>query len=151
MGKLEQTIKSEIIRLSKRELQKISVPLSREVRLLKSTVSQIRKAVLVLERFKALYKKESATGEIELKATSEAVKMSRFSPRLILSLRKRLGITQKELAILAGVTVGAVHHWEVGNFRPTDSKRTLLVALRKIRRRDVKRLLEKKDSKKGEN
>ena len=42
-----------------------------------------------------------------LEAAPEEVKISRFSPRLIRSLRKHLGITQKELAILAGVTVGA--------------------------------------------
>jgi transcriptional regulator with XRE-family HTH domain len=36
---------------------------------------------------------------------------------LLQSLRKRLGITQKELAILAGVTVGAAHLWEIGKFK----------------------------------
>ncbi len=32
MGKLEATIKSEIMRLAKRELTKVSVPLRRDVR-----------------------------------------------------------------------------------------------------------------------
>ena len=35
MGKLEATVKSEIMRLAKRELHKVSVPLKREVRLLR--------------------------------------------------------------------------------------------------------------------
>ena len=50
MGKMESIIKCEIVRLAKRELRRISVPLGRDVRLLESTVSQLRKAVLVLER-----------------------------------------------------------------------------------------------------
>jgi hypothetical protein len=49
MGTLEATIKSEILRLARRELRKVSVPLSRDVRLMKSTVSKLRKAVLTLD------------------------------------------------------------------------------------------------------
>jgi DNA-binding transcriptional regulator YiaG len=145
MAKLEQTIKSEIIRLSKREVRKISVPLSKEVRQLKSTVSQIRKAVLALERSTALLKKESAPGEIKLEATQEEVKQSRFSPRLIRSLRQHLKISQRELALLTGVTVGAAHLWEKGKFRPSDKKKALLVDLRKLGHQEVRKLLEEKN------
>jgi DNA-binding transcriptional regulator YiaG len=144
MGKLEATIKSEIMRLAKRELHKVSVPLRRDVRLLKNTVSQIRKAVLPLERFAAHQQKELARPEIGLKATPEEVKKSRFSPRLIRTLRKKLGITQKELAILAEVTVGAAHLWETGKFQPSSEKRGIIVALRKLRRREVRELLDRK-------
>jgi DNA-binding transcriptional regulator YiaG len=144
MGKLEAIIKFEIVRLAKREMRKITVPLGRDVRSLKNTVSQIRKAVSALERFTAHQQKELGKGKIPLEATPEEVKMSRFSPRLIRSLRGHLGITQKELSILAGVTVGAVHQWEIGKFRPKDEKKGLLVALRKLGRRDVRKLLEGK-------
>ena len=144
MGKLEKSIKSEIVRLAKREMRKTSVPLSRDVRLLKSTVSQLRKTVLALERFAAQQQKELKKRKIPLEATPEEVKKSRFSPALIRSLRKNLGISQKELAILAGVTVGAVHLWEKGNIEPKDEKKAVIVALRKLGRREVKKLLEEK-------
>jgi DNA-binding transcriptional regulator YiaG len=144
MGKMESIIKCEIVRLAKRELRRISVPLGRDVRLLKSTVSQLRKAVLVLERFKVHQQKVLGKRKVVLEASPEEVKGSRFSPRLIRSLRKHLGITQRELAVLAGVTVGAVHLWETGKFRPSDKKKGVLVALRKLRRGDVRRLLEEK-------
>jgi len=148
MGKLEATIKSEIERLAKRELHKVSVPLNREVRSLKSTVSQLRKAVLPLGRFAAQRQKELSKREIRLEAPPEEIKQSRFSPRLLQSLRKRLGITQKELAILAGVSVGAAHLWETGKFRPKDKKMGVLVALRKLNRREVRELLEQKRARK---
>jgi len=144
MGKLEGMIKSEIVRLAKREMRKISVPLGRDVRSLKSTVSQLRKAVFVLERFSAQRQKELGKERIPLEATPEEVKISRFSPRLIRSLRKHLGITQKELALLAGVTVGAVHQWESGMFKPGDKKRGVLVAIRKLGRREVRKLVEER-------
>jgi DNA-binding transcriptional regulator YiaG len=117
MGKFEGIIKSEIVRLAKREVRKISVPLGRDVWSLKSAVSQLRKAVLTLQRITAQQQKELEKGEMPLQAAPEEVKVSRFSPRLIRSLRGHLGLTQKELAILTGVTVGAVH------VRPSPSKR----------------------------
>jgi DNA-binding transcriptional regulator YiaG len=150
MGKLGVTIKSEIVRLAKREMRNTFVPLRRDVWLLKSTVSQLRKTVLALERFAAYQQKELKKRKIPLEATPEEVKKSRFSPRLIQSLRKHLGISQKELAILAGVTVGAVHLWEKGKFKPKDEKKSVMVGLRKLGRRDVRKLLEGKATNQGD-
>jgi len=147
MGKLEATIKSEIVRLAKREMRKTSVPLGRDVRLLKSAVSQLRKTVLALERFVAQQQKELKKRKIPVEATPEEVKKSRFSPALIRSLRRHLRITQKELAILTGVTVGAAHQWEIGKFKPKDEKKSVMVGLRKLGRRDVRKLLEEKTTK----
>ena len=144
MGKLEATVKSEIERLAKMEIRKTLVPLGRDVRSLKSTVSQIHKAVLILERLAAQQQKQFGKRKIPLEATPEEVKKSRFSPALIRSLRKHLGISQKELAILGGVTVGAVHFWESGRSKPKDEKKAVMVALRKLGRREVEKLLEER-------
>ncbi len=144
MARFEAIIKSEIVRLAKREVRKISVPLGRDVRSMKSTVSQLRKAVSTLQRITAQQQKQLEKGEMPLEAAPEEVKLSRFSPRLIRSLRGHLGITQKELAILTGVTVGAVHLWESGRFKPSEKKKAVMVALRKLGRREVRKLVEKK-------
>jgi DNA-binding transcriptional regulator YiaG len=146
MAKFETIIKSEIVRLAKREIKKISVPLSRDVRSLKNAVSQLRKAVLALQRMTTSQQKELEKRKMPLEATPEEVKESRFSPRLIRSLREHLGITQKELAILTDVTVGAVHLWEIGQFKPSMKKKAVMVALRKLGRREVRKLLEGKET-----
>jgi len=146
MGKFEGIIKSEIVRLAKREVRKISVPLGRDVWSLKSAVSQLRKAVLTLQRITTQQQKELEKGEMPLQAAPEEVKVSRFSPRLIRSLRGHLGLTQKELAVLTGVTVGAVHLWESGQFKPSEKKKAVIVALRKLGRREVRKLVEKKSA-----
>jgi DNA-binding transcriptional regulator YiaG len=111
---------------------------------LKNKVSQLRKIVLLLERSTAHQQKISGIREEILEASPEEVKASRFSPRLIQGLRRHLGISQKELAVLAGVSVMAVRQWETGKFRPKDEKKRVLVALRKLGRREVRRLLEEK-------
>ncbi len=146
MGKLEGVIKTEIMRLAKREMRKISVPLKWDVQSLKITVSQLRKAVVPLERFVSDQQKELAKHEIPLEVSPEELKKSRFSPRLIKTLRKKLGITQKELAILLGVTVGAAHQWEIGKFTPKPEKKAVLAALRKLGRTEVKKLLAQRAS-----
>ena len=144
MAKFESIIKSEMMRLAKREVRKVSVPLGSDVWSLKSAVSQLRKAVLTLQRITASQQKELERGKTPLEAAPEEVKISRFSPRLIRSLRGHLGITQKELAILTGVTVGAIHQWESGRFKPSMKKKAVMVALRKLGRREVRKLLEDK-------
>ena len=53
MGKMQSTITSEIIRLSAREMRKISVPLRKDVWQLKGMVSRLRKSVSEIQRFVA--------------------------------------------------------------------------------------------------
>jgi DNA-binding transcriptional regulator YiaG len=144
MGKMESIIKSEVQRLAKREIHKTLAPLAQDIRLLKNKVSQLQKIVSLLERSRAHQQKVSGIRKEPLEASPEEVKASRFSPHLIQSLRKHLGISQRELAVLVGVSLGAAHNWETGKFRPKDEKKRVLVALRKLRRREVRRLLEEK-------
>ena len=144
MGKVETIIKSEIVRLAKREMKQSFVPLNRQVRSLKATISQLRRTVQGLQRQAAQQEKMTGGERLSLEASPEEMKKARFSPRLIKSLRKKLGVTQKEMALLAGVTVGAIFQWEKGIFEPRGEKKKALVALRKLGRREAKKLLEEK-------
>jgi DNA-binding transcriptional regulator YiaG len=134
--------------LAKKEVRKVSRPLGRDLRSLRSVVSQLRRTVLGLQRITTSQQKELQKGKAVLEAPPEEVKESRFSPRLIRSLRRHLGVTQKELAILTGVTVGAVHLWESGQFKPSMKKKAVMVALRKLGRREVRKLLEGREPQK---
>lgn len=145
MAKLESIIKSEIIRLSKQEIRKVFSHLRRDVRLLRATVSKLRKSASELDRFRVAQEKILSKQEIKLEPSPEEVESSRFSPRLFRSLRKKLGVTQRDLAVLCGVTLGAVQSWESGKFRPKDEKRKVLVGLRKLGRSEVKKLLAQKE------
>ncbi len=144
MAKMEALIKSEIVRLAKREIRKIAMPLGRDVRAMKSTVSRLRRAVLEIQRFVTHQKAMLEKAQVPLAASQEEVAGARLSPFLIKRLRRRLGISQRALATLSGVTVGAVYQWETGKFKPRGEKKAFLVALRKLRRREVKKLIEEK-------
>jgi DNA-binding transcriptional regulator YiaG len=143
MGKLEGIIKDEIIRLAKRELRMKFVPLRRDVRSLKITASQLKKSVLALQRVVSQQVKQMGTKPVP-EVTPEDMKKARFSPRLIKSLRKHLGVSQRDMAKLAGVTAGAVFLWEKGKFEPKDDKKKILVGLRKLGRQNAKKLLAEK-------
>ena len=84
-------------------------------------------------------------------ASPEEVKASRFTPERIRGLRTKLALSQRELGILVGATLGAVASWEKGKFRPSGEKKAALVGLRKVRKRDVKKMLGEKAVGKDEN
>src|SRR4030043_1314138 len=143
MAKIESIIKSEIQRLAKHEVRTVYRPLRKEVWGLKLKLSNLIKNFTVLDRLA----KEAAKGkstEPKLEATPEEVKASRLTPERIAGLRKKLGISQRELGLLVGATTGAVLSWEKGKFKPQGEKKAALVALRKVRKRDVEKMLEMK-------
>ena len=144
MGKMEGVFRTEVVRLARREVNKATGSLRRDVRSLKRTVSEFRKTILELKQFTGRQLKQLEQKEAQLSATPEEIKNSRFSPRLIRAIRKRLDLSQRELAMLSGVTVGAVHQWEMGKFVPKDEKKGILVALRKLGRREARRLVSSK-------
>ena len=47
----------------------------------------------------------------------------------------------EELGVLTGTRLGAILSWEKGKFKPRGEKKTALVALRKLRKKDVRKLL----------
>ena len=149
MDKIGSVIKSEIVRLAGKELRAVCGPLGRDVRQLKRKVSQLRKIITPLSKAAAEWSKQAMSTKAELGASEEEVKAARFSPRLIRSLRTRLGISQDELGALVGVTGVSVGFWEQGRNRPSGANRAVLVALRKLGKREVREILKTKEPAKG--
>ena len=148
MGKLESTIKSEIQRLAKREIRATFVPLRREVRVIRLRLSSLSKNFSTLNRVtKEQLEKMPKKG---LEATPEEVKASRLTPDRIRGLRKKLGISMRELGVLTRSSLGAILSWEKGKFRPKGEKKALLVGLRKLRKRGVRKMLAEKAGSKAE-
>ncbi|MCX5653230.1 MAG: helix-turn-helix domain-containing protein [Planctomycetota bacterium] len=141
MGKMEQALKSEIVRLAKKQVRAICLPLARDVRRLKRTVSALRKTVAVLASLGTELQAERQAQRAKLAVAPDEVKAARLSPALIKKLRTRLGITQGELATLVGVSTSAVGSWEYGKAKPEGHNREALVALRKLGRREMAGIL----------
>jgi DNA-binding transcriptional regulator YiaG len=144
MGKLESTIKSEIQRLAKREIRSTFVPLRKEVRSMRLKLSSLSRNFSVLNRFAK--EQLQKVPKKALEATPEEVKASRLTPERIRGLRKKLGMSMRELGVLTGSSLGAVLSWEKGKFKPKGEKKSALVALRRMRKREVKKLLAEKEA-----
>jgi len=142
MAKIEGVIKSEIIRLAKREVRAVFRPLRREVWQMSTKLSNLSKGIASLNRMAKELHLEEAKPKLE--ATPEEIKASRLTPERIRRIRSKLGISQRELGILIGASLGAVLSWEKGKFKPKGDKKAALVGLRKLKKRDVKKLLMQK-------
>ena len=140
MGKIEEVLRSEIGRLARKEIRAACGPLARQVLELKRRVARLSKAVGSAGRAGAVAEARPAA-PVTLAADPAEVKRARFSPGLIKKLRKRLGLTQAEMAAIMGVSPTTVAFWEQGRNRPTDASKVALVALRKLGRRDIRRVL----------
>ncbi len=110
---------------------------------MKLKLSNLLKGFTVLNRLaKEISKTKSS--ELRLAASPEEVKASRLTPERIRNLRVKKGLSQRELGILTGATIGAVQSWEKGTFKPRGDKKAALVALRKLTKGDVKKMLAEK-------
>ncbi len=141
MGKVEEAVRSAIQQAVRRELKDAVAPLSREVGELKRTLQQLERNVALLRRTGGKLI-GSAARLPKLEATDAEVRRARISPLLIKKLRARVGITQAELAAICGVTGPAIAQWEGGTSEPAGENRVTVVALRKLSRKEVERLLD---------
>jgi DNA-binding transcriptional regulator YiaG len=144
MGKMEEALRSEIGRLARKELRETVGPLSKEVRELKRAVARLSKIVNALEKNAAQRTRLGLGAQAQLRAPADEVKAARLSARVIKNVRKKLGISQGKMAALLDVSPASVAFWEQGRARPRGTNKNALVALRKLGRRDVKRILAEK-------
>jgi len=141
VGTAEEAVRSAIVRTVKRECRASYEPLTRDVRELKREVARLAAAVRSLQQS---YGRPAAAGaarpQLEPVAEDEVMR-ARLSPDAIRRLRAGLGVTQAQLATLIGVTGPAIAQWEGGTSEPRGKNRAALVALRKLGRREVGRML----------
>ncbi len=141
MAKLETVIKEAIARGARRQVRVVVMPFRREVVRLRKKVADLQATVTTLRRSANGWKRLMEASPAIPQVSEEDAKTARLSPRLIESLRRRLGLTQMALARLVGVSAAAVAHWVAGNSMPTGQNRMTLVALRRVGKREVKELL----------
>ena len=141
MAKLDAVIKESIAKGARRQIRVALLPLRREVVRLRRRVAELEGTLTTLRRSAAGWRRIMEAAPPVPPVSEEEAKSARLSPRLIHSLRKRLGLSQTALARLVGVSAPTVAHWEAGNSTPTGQNRAAFVGLRKVRKRDVKELL----------
>jgi DNA-binding transcriptional regulator YiaG len=145
MGKIETVLKSEIARLSRRKVRGLIARPIVELRRLRQRVGSLEHEIRALKAARA---EDQAKTKIRTATETVAGESAvRLSPRLIRSLRSRLGISQADLAKLVGMSTVAVGTWETGRSKPKPETKARIAALRRLGRREVRRLLTKRATK----
>jgi hypothetical protein len=102
-------LQSEITRLARKEIKKELDPVKRVNAAQRGLIANLRRDVTELQREVARLQK--ATG-IAAPVVEEDTQNSWISGKGVVSLRKRLQLTQVELAVLADVSAQSVMKWE---------------------------------------
>jgi len=141
MANIGTLLKSEIARLCRREIRA-------ELRSVKKVSAAHRRHIAALKRQIAALERKAGMLVRQSARTAEAVPSSstettaRFQARGLRSLRKRLGISQAQLAKLLGVSGLTVYNWESGKASPRKERLAAIVALRSIGKRELQERLE---------
>jgi len=144
MGKMEETLREEIARLARKELRPTIDSLSREMRELKRTIARLVKTVDVLKKAVDQNARPGLATASPDQTSRGGIKAPRITAKSIKGLRKKLGITQERLAILLNVSTSTVAFWEQKRAMPRGKNRAALLTLRKLGRKDIKRILAEK-------
>jgi DNA-binding transcriptional regulator YiaG len=140
MGAIDTAIKSEIVRLAKREARKLATPLREELRRLKKRDAERKAEIASLEeKIRKVQAKERLV-ETTSRAAGGEVK-GRLSPRLIKSLRTKLGLSQSGFATLLEVSTLTIGNWEHGKANPRPEMRAKILSFRGMGRREAKAIV----------
>lgn len=141
MANIGKVLKDEMIRLSRKNALASTRPLKNDIRSLRQ---QLRALGAELKNLKTLLGKSSVGKSVEI-AADEPPTLRAFTGKGVKSLRRKLKITQAELAALAKVSSQAVVMWErrPGKIRLRHATYDALSAVRGMSKADVKAALGK--------
>ena len=136
MSTVQNALKQEIIRLARREIKQQVMPIVSGIKKLKATTATLKAEIEALQKAKTVAPVGSAPV-----ISDDEVKTARFSGALIKRLRTRHGLSRNEFGKLIGVTGFAVIAWETNECKPKADRRKAIIALRKMGKRQVAKML----------
>ena len=139
MPNLNQVFREEISRLARREVKQIAEPLQKQIRDLRGKVRKQRRELEKLEKELAgkadkerVIAPRTVSGEDDVRIHKGSVKKH----------RERLGISQREMALLLDVSPLTISNWETDKSSPSGKNRLAFAELRGMGVREVWQRLE---------
>ena len=140
MPNIAALIKSEITRLSKKEIRSAVQPLRKSAATHRREIAALKRVIASLERqAKLLAKKVPAQDGAKGMSDEKPI---RFVAKGLLSLRKRLDMSAPELARLLGVSTQSVYNWEHKKAVPRKEQVTAIAALRPLGKKEAHQKLD---------
>jgi DNA-binding transcriptional regulator YiaG len=142
MPNIGTVLKSEISRVSRKEVRGETQALKKSISQYRTQIADLKRRMQALEQqVKRLGKATARSGAPQVETESAAPKI-RFSAKSLVAQRRRLGLSAAALARLLGVSALSVYKWESGNTRPRAKQIEAIAALRSMGKREVAQRLE---------
>jgi DNA-binding transcriptional regulator YiaG len=138
MPTLVATLKSEVRRLSAKEIKRALRPLKRiqrQVKALRLVTRAHRRTVARLERRILRLKEKTFSRGSGPRGSGRG---PRVSPELVQSLRSRFQMTRVQFAKLLNVSPGSIFGWETGRTTPRGRSRARIVEVKKLGVREAR-------------
>ena len=136
---IKQVFTDEVRRLARKEIRIASESLNETISGLRKQVAELKKQLNELS--KSCVVREEKKSPVDELPMPEVGKSLRLNASGIVRLRNKLGLTQSELARVLGVAMHTVSVWEQGRRVPRAAHKAKICALRKIGKRELKKLL----------
>jgi DNA-binding transcriptional regulator YiaG len=142
MPNIAVVLKSEIVRLARREIKGETDALKRasshyrsEIASLKREINSLKKQISELARDNVLATEKSGTD-------TPASAGLRFRADGLKKYRERLGLSAVSAGKLIGVSALTVYNWEAGKTKPRQAQLLKIANLRKLSKREAEAILE---------
>ena len=138
MSSLGTFLKSEIARVSRRELRTQVEPLKKQSASHRRHIAALKRQVLALERLVAQLKRGNQQALRASPPEGEEAKGTRFSAKGLRTLRAKLGFSAAELGKLLGVSGQSVYNWESQKSVPRKTQVASLAGLRGVGKKEAR-------------
>ena len=140
-----ESFRTEVARLARKEVKAQVGPLSKELVQARKTISAQKREIADLRReLRSLEKsvvRPPASASVKVATVSEAELPGKWRKDSVRSTRRRLGLTQGELASILGVSLGSVNGWETGRTEPRTAWKKEVLRIRGLSKSDVLEML----------
>jgi DNA-binding transcriptional regulator YiaG len=141
MPNLASLLKSEILRLARKEVRAELESLRKASSRYRSEIAELKRRIEQLERQHGRIAKKSSRSSVR-PVGEEAAPQIRFSPQRFAKQRQKLGLSAADMGRLIGVSGQSIYKWEAGKSRPRPQQLQAIAALRKLGKREASRRLE---------
>lgn len=138
MPSLGDALKSEIVRLARKEVKREMVQLRKQVAAHRTALAAMKRQLADVERLA----KKTTRVAVKTQAAPAKAKPARFSAKGLKTMRTKLGLSAADIGRLLGVSGQSVYNWEGGASRPRPAQVTALQSLRGLGKRAILAKLE---------
>ena len=134
MTTLGAMLKTEITRLSRKEIRAQIEPLRKANGAYRRDIAELKRQVALLQRQTG----SLARTAIRSATPDTAARPPRFVAKGLRSLRARLGLSASDFGQLAGASAQSIYNWESGKAVPRKAQVATLAGLRGLSKKDAR-------------